>query len=111
VPEAVAPYWPWSLTPLTGRAIGAWLFAIGFAAATSVWENDLERVRIAFIAYAVIGVLQLIALARFASDLNWSSAGAWLYLLFLVSLVVVGGLAWWAARKIMPVALEDGQPA
>lgn len=100
VPEAVAPYWPWALTPLTGRAIGAWLFAIGVAAAQSVWENDLERVRLATISYAVIGLLELIALVRFASNVNWASISAWLYLLFLLWLCAIGIAAWYAARRI-----------
>src|SRR5436309_1916393 len=32
LPTVVAPLWPWALTPLTARAIGAWLIGIGFAA-------------------------------------------------------------------------------
>ncbi len=100
VPEAIAPYWPWTLTALTGRAIGAWLLAIGVAAAQSVWENDLERVRIATISYAVFGLLELIALARFASDVNWASVSAWLYLFLLLGLCVIGFASWRAARQI-----------
>ena len=48
-PLLTAPLWPWALTPLTARAIGAWLIAIGAGMAQSVWENDLDRVRIALI--------------------------------------------------------------
>jgi hypothetical protein len=36
--------WPWTLTPLTARAIGAWLVGLGIAAAHETWENDLLRV-------------------------------------------------------------------
>jgi len=100
VPTTVAPYWPWALTPLTGRAIGAWLLSVGIAAAQSVWENDLERVRIATICYAFIGVFELIALLRFASDLNWNTAAAWLYLIFILSLIGVGLVSWFAARRL-----------
>lgn len=100
VPQGMAPLWPWALTPLTARAIGAWLLAIGIAAAQSVWENDLERVRIATITYAIIGILELIALFRFSGNVNWATTGAWLYLLFLPSLVDVGLASWFAARRI-----------
>lgn len=100
VPQSIAPYWPWALTPLTGRAIGAWLFAIGIAGAQSLWENDLRRVRIAVISYVVIGVLELIALARFASDVRWDTLGAWFYVLFLLSFCVIGATAWNMTRQV-----------
>src|SRR5213596_1055150 len=32
LPTVVGSVWPWTLTALTGRAIGAWLVGIGFAA-------------------------------------------------------------------------------
>src|SRR5438445_6962750 len=50
-PVWTAGVWPWTLTPLTGRAIGAWLFAMGFGAAQAAWEADFECARIAFIAF------------------------------------------------------------
>src|SRR5581483_2227675 len=89
-PEAMATVWPWSLTPLTGRAIGAWVVSIGVAAAHAAWENDVERVRVATISYIVIGVLELIALLRFAGDFQWGSVSGWVYLIFLVSFIMVG---------------------
>ena len=39
-PERASGWWPWTLTPLTGRAIGAWVFSLGIAAAHSLWERD-----------------------------------------------------------------------
>ena len=42
-PESVATFWPWTLTPLTARAIGAWLLPIGLAGVWVVFENDLGR--------------------------------------------------------------------
>ncbi|HZQ09929.1 MAG TPA: hypothetical protein VFD70_25360 [Anaerolineae bacterium] len=98
-PEAMATVWPWSLTPLTGRAIGAWIVSIGVAAAQAAWENDLERVRVATMSYIAIGVLELIALIRFAGDMNWATAAAWVYIVFLVSFIAVGLGGWLAARK------------
>ncbi len=35
----------WTLTVLTGRAVGAWLVGMGIAAIHALWENDLLRVR------------------------------------------------------------------
>ncbi|MGH2704712.1 MAG: hypothetical protein ACRDJ4_06365 [Actinomycetota bacterium] len=42
-----AALWPWALTPLTGRAIGAWLVGIGVAAFHALAEGDLRRLRAA----------------------------------------------------------------
>jgi hypothetical protein len=35
------------------------------------WENDFERIHAALIFYAVFGVLQLVALARYSVDVYW----------------------------------------
>ena len=90
MPQVTASLWPWMLTPLTGRAVGAWLLALGFAAAHLNWENDWERSRVAMVGYAALGGLELVALARYAGALDWSGAGAWVYLLFLLSVLAVG---------------------
>lgn len=100
VPMSVAPIWPWALTPLTGRAIGAWVFAIGVAAAQAAWENDLRRLFLASLAYMAIGVLELIAVVRFAGDMNWSSPSAWVYIVFLLSFVAVGIGTLLAGRRL-----------
>src|SRR3989442_1054228 len=76
-PLVIGPAWPWTLTALTGRAIGAWLVGIGFAAVHASWENDLSRTRPLEGGYAVFAVLQLVALARYSSELNWSTPAAW----------------------------------
>lgn len=109
VPEQIAPLWPWMLTPLTGRAIGAWLFSIGVAAAQAVWENDLVRVRVATVSYIFIGLFELIALARYLNNVDWSKANAWVYVGFLISLVIVGTGGWLATRRIesSPLAKAD----
>ncbi len=96
-PSAILPSWPWTLTPLTARAIGAWFVGIGFAAVQALRENDVARVRPIGGGYAFMTVLQLIAVARYPSDLNWNAAG-WTYLLFLLSLFPIGVYLWlWPA--------------
>jgi hypothetical protein len=82
--------WPWMLTPLTGRATGAWLVGVGVLAAYPAWENEVVRVRSALIAYAVLGVLEAVALARYSGTLDWGAPAAWLFVLFLLSVVAVG---------------------
>lgn len=88
-PEA-ASWWPWDLTALTGRAIGAWLVSFGLAAFHSLAENCLMRLRPAVWAYVALGSLQAWALARFPADFAWGSVGGIAYLVMLGSVLVAG---------------------
>ena len=97
-PEKGMSLWPWSLTPLTGRAVGAWVFSLGVAAAHALWENDLRRIRVAAVGYATVGVLQGIALARFPDTVTWGEPQAIVYVIVLVSMVGVGIWALWLGR-------------
>src|SRR5438093_8585117 len=98
VPDAVKGAWPWTLTTLTARAIGAWLIGIGFAAFHASRENDFLRIRPLAGGYIAFAVLQFIAVARYAGDVNWSAASAWVYLAFLGSILPVGLYAWLGHR-------------
>ena len=88
-PERAASWWPWPLTPLTGRAVGAWLVALAVIAAQSVLENDLTRLRSVLISQVVLIVLQLLALARYPDSVDWTPEG-WIYLSFLLGLLLIG---------------------
>ena len=97
-PDAIKGGWPWGLTTLTARAVGAWLIGIGFAAFHASRENDFLRIRPLAGGYIAFAVLQFIALARYAGDMNWSAPAAWVYLAFLGSILPVGLFAWLAHR-------------
>ena len=97
-PLAGARLWPWTLTPLTGRAIGAWLFSLGVAAVHALVERDLHRLRPAAWGYLTIAVLEAVALARYPDPVRWGSAAAWCYLAFLASMLVAGVVALVAGR-------------
>jgi hypothetical protein len=79
--------WFWPLAPLSARAVGAWLLTIAVLALHACLENDRRRVRLALIGYAVFGVLQLIALARFSGDVDWSDPRSWVFAALLASTV------------------------
>lgn len=76
--------WPWALSALTSRAIGAWLLSFGLAAGLAVAEADLPRLRGPAVAYLVFGVAELVVLLRYAGTISWGTAPALLYLAFLV---------------------------
>jgi hypothetical protein len=110
VPEVIGSAWPWHLTPLTGRAIGAWLVGIGFAAVHAARENDVTRIKPLEGGYTAFAVLQLVAIARYSGDVAWNSAAAWVYLTFLLSILFVGLFRWlprWISKLSRGTRLPD----
>ena len=89
-PAATASIWPWSLTPLTSRAVGAWLLGLAVAALHMAWENDFARLRAGLAGYALLGALQCVALLRYPRTPDWSSPSAAFYLVFVLSVLGVG---------------------
>jgi hypothetical protein len=94
-PEATATWWPWQLTPLTSRAVGAWLISLAVAAGHSLIENGVARIRPLGATAAVFSVLEGVALIRYGGELDWSSLPAIGYVAVLASLLVLGI---WALR-------------
>ena len=89
-PAGTASIWPWPLTPLTGRAVGAFLVGFGVSAADAVFQSDLRRFEGAALAYATLGALQLLALALHSEDLSGGTTDTWLYAGFVCSVLAVG---------------------
>jgi hypothetical protein len=89
-PAGLASIWPWPLTPLTARAIAAFLCGFGVAAAVAVRENDLDRLFGSALAWAALGALELAAVAIHSGDLTSSAAGTAAYVAFFVSVLVLG---------------------
>jgi hypothetical protein len=100
LPQQVAGAWPWTLTPLTARAMAAWLIPLGVIAGQVAWENDFGRVRAVMVGAVVFAVLHLLAVGRYAATVEWSSLAAWLYLLVLVATLLVGVYGWFAGRQV-----------
>jgi hypothetical protein len=98
-PAAMIPFWPWALTPLTARAIGAWLIGLGIAAGHAAYERDLLRARPVLIGAVVFCALQFVALLRYPAEMAWNTPQGWLYVSFLVLFLLVGAYGWAAARE------------
>jgi hypothetical protein len=91
-PATASVLWPWPLTDLTARAVGAWLVGLGWAAGHARLLDDVACVRSLGFTGAAFVVLQAVALARYGGDLTWSSPAATGY---VAGLALVGVVAGW----------------
>ena len=107
-PLATKGLWPWPLSPLTARAIGAWLLGIGFLHVHIAREGDLWRVENALSALTVFVMLQGIALARLALDtgkegmpvIDWSGPRIWVYVAVMALMLILPARGWSRAGRL-----------
>lgn len=102
LPDIGATWWPWQLTPLTSRAIGAWLISLAVAAGHSLLEDDIGRIRPLGTTAVTFSVLEAVALLRYGAELDWSSVSAICYVAVLVGLLGLGTWALSAGRQRSP---------
>jgi hypothetical protein len=100
VPEQVAEVWPWALTALTGRVLGAWTIGLGLVLAFAARERRRFPLVPASAALGLYGLFQLLTVLRFGGDMEWGDPTAWVYVAFLVAALVVGAAAWAAVRPV-----------
>jgi hypothetical protein len=82
--------WPWPLTPLTARAIGAFVTGFGVAALQAAWEDDIGRLAGSAYAYAVLGLLELVVALRYTDAFDESGVRGVVYVAFAVLALVTG---------------------
>ena len=103
-PEAMIFLWPWKLSALTSRAVGAWSTGIGVIALQASWENDWERLWSMFSGYVVYGTLQAINLLRYPNALYWSRFSALAYTIFVISILLAVAIGTWKTWQIKTLA-------
>ncbi|MGH8912209.1 MAG: hypothetical protein ACRDVD_06825 [Acidimicrobiia bacterium] len=89
-PSSAMSMWPWTLTPLTARAIGAWLTSLAVVAVHSLWINSAHALRPAGWAYLTFGILQSVAVLRYPDEVAWTTTSGVAYLVFVATTVVIG---------------------
>jgi hypothetical protein len=77
LPGRAVAVWPWTLTPLTARALGA-IFALGIAGLGAPADRRWSSARILFQVAALMLTLILVAGARASAELDPSNAMTWL---------------------------------
>lgn len=101
-PEWAGGWWAWPLTPLTGRAIGAWWVGLGLMLVTALWEDDWLRIRAGSLGYVVFGALLLVAVARFGEAVEWGRPSAWVLLAYAATALFLGVYGWARAPRTRP---------
>lgn len=92
-PLDVGKYWPWALTPLTARAVAAWLVGMGIHAMHAGLEGRWERARPLMAACVLFVALQFVVLARFGESYSWANRDTWVYAAFLGWVLATSGWA------------------
>jgi hypothetical protein len=96
--DSAGSLWPWTLTPLTSMAVGAFVFGFGIAAAWAVWERDLLLLRGSALAYLTLGTLELLGALLHRADFGDDAARTAIYIGFLVSVLLTGSWGVLASR-------------
>jgi hypothetical protein len=100
-PGRAVSVWPWQLTPLTARMLGA-IFALGVAGVGAWWERRWSAMRVLLQVAGFMLVLILIAGARAHSEFDASNWLTWLFL--------VGFVATTVALAVLYVRMESQSP-
>ncbi len=98
LPTRAADVWPWTLTPLTARAMGA-IFALGIAGIGAFRERRWSAARVLLQVAGVMLVLILIAGARAHGEFDSSNPLTWLF--------AVGFVAATLATVVLYVRMES----
>jgi hypothetical protein len=100
VPAQVIPIWPWMLTPLRCRVMGA-IFCLGSAGIGVLVDPRWTTVRLMLQVEALMVTLMLIAAVRALPELDTGRRLAWLMLGGFVA-VLLGSAYLWYAMEIRP---------
>lgn len=90
-PTHAAAIWPWQLTPLTARMLGA-IFALGVAGVGAWWERRWSAMRILLQVAGFMLLLILISAVRAHAEFDTSRTLTWMFLagFALTTLALVG---------------------
>lgn len=94
-PDSVRSIWPWALTPLTARIIGAWMIGLGTLTGHTVIENDWKRVLPVMPTLAVGAALEIVMAYRYSAAVDWSAPSSAVYIGILGTMVLVGIYGIW----------------
>ncbi|TAK13328.1 MAG: hypothetical protein EPO32_05715 [Anaerolineae bacterium] len=98
LPDSVGNTWPWGLTPLTARAIAAWLLGNGAVALAVARDGDWNNAQFLTATMVVMALLQFAALVRYPPEMTWA-ASIWVYAVVLFIMIGLGAYGFITARR------------
>jgi hypothetical protein len=98
--DSVIPIWPWVLTPLTCRVLGA-VFCLGSAGLSVVSDARWSSLRLMLQVESMMVALMLIAAVRAHDQFNTGRPLTWILLAGFLA-VLLGSIGLWFAMEIRP---------
>lgn len=93
-PSVLIPTAPWSMTPLTMRALSGWFVVFGTLLLSMARENHRTHCRLASLMAVLALPMLLIQLSRFPAQVDWGRPALWVGLGFFATVAGCGlGLA------------------
>ncbi len=92
-PQLMIPIWPWTLSPLTARVMAAMFALPGLVGLGVAVDGRWSSASIIFQAQAISILFFLIAIVLNRDEFQWSQLGSWTFLVGLLLVVVLIGLA------------------
>ena len=103
-------YWPWTLTPLVARYLGALFIGVAVGAALCARSTDWSQVRLLFPPGLTFTGLSLIAAALHFSSFNPARLATWAFFALYLA-VFVAGLAAYLRHERARRSMRGGPPA
>jgi hypothetical protein len=97
-PQLMIPIWPWTLTPLTARVLAAMFALPGLVGVEVAYDGRWSSASIIFQAQVISILFFLIAIVLDKDEIQWSQLGSWTFLLGLLLVILLIGLAALEAR-------------
>lgn len=97
-PETMISLWPWKLTPLTARVLGAMFSLPGLVGLGIAFDKRWSAARHILQSQGLSILLIQVAVIRALSDFNWANIGSWFF---------VGGLGFMLVSFIVLLVLME----
>jgi hypothetical protein len=99
-PSSAIDVWPWALTPLTARAVAAFVALPGVAWLVMAADGRWSSVRVVLATVAIGLVLLLVAVARAWAEFDHGNVLSYVYVAgLLATLAAIAALALWIRRR------------
>lgn len=112
-PSLAEDLWAWTLTDLTSKAVGTWLVGTGVTCAVVALLDDRAAVPGWALAQMTLGAAVLFGLARFAGDVDFDGASAYLIVVYFASTLAsgcYGAMLSWRDGRFAPTQGAGGIP-